>query len=305
MLPSHVQATARCTLGQHLIDLQRLGEALEEWRAERLAGKEAPQELPGRRTDHQRIGRGEPLQAGRQVGRLAQRQLFLPRTAAHLPHHHQPGMDPQAHGELHPPLLPQAGIELAHGLDHAQPGAHGPLGVIFVRQRVAKVDQQAIAEVLRDMPLKAGDHLRTRVLIGPHHLAQLFRVELAGEHGRVDQVTEQHSELAPFRVRGRRDRGRGCDRRWLLVRYTGRLDRLGRLRRWCAGPCDGTRPDQAFALVIEDRIYVEQLFPENIQVLVIQVEPYLQGAIRHPALALEERNHLCEDVVKGHVLLLP
>src|SRR4029450_653856 len=78
------------------------------------------------------------------------------------------------------------------------------------------------------------------------------------------------------------------------------LPRRGRLSGWCARPCDGTRPDQAFALVIEDGMHVEQFFPENIQVLVIQVEPHLQGAIRHPALALEERNHLCEDVVKGH-----
>ena len=64
---------------------------------------------------------------------------------------------------------------------HPQPGPHGPLGVIFVRQGVAEVDEQAIAEILGDMPLKAGDHLGAGVLIGPHHLAQVFRVELAGE----------------------------------------------------------------------------------------------------------------------------
>jgi hypothetical protein len=95
-------------------------------------------------------------------------------------------MNSQAHGELHPTLWLQAGIELAQGLDHTQPGAHGALGVVFVRLRVAKVDQQAIAEILGDMALKARDHLGTGVLIGTHHLTQLFRVELAGEHGRVD-----------------------------------------------------------------------------------------------------------------------
>ena len=150
------------------------------------------------------------MQAGGQVGGLAERQLFLPGAAAHLPHHHQPGMDPQAHGQLHPPLLRQAGIELAQGLHHPQPGPHRPLGVIFVRQGIAKVDQQAIAEILRNMPLKAGNHLGAGVLIGPHHLAQVFRVELAGERGGVHQVTKQHGELAAFggwdirRHRGRR-----------------------------------------------------------------------------------------------------
>ena len=44
----------------------------------------------------------------------------------------------------------------AHGVHHAQPGAHGPLGVIFVRLGVAEVDEQAIAEILGDMPRQSG-----------------------------------------------------------------------------------------------------------------------------------------------------
>src|SRR4029450_440443 len=80
-----------------------------------------------------------------------------------------------------------------------------------MRQWVAEVDEQAITEILGDMPIIASDYLGAGVLIGPHHLAQLFRVELAGEHGRVHQVTEQHSELAAFGIRrGRDDRG-WCD----------------------------------------------------------------------------------------------
>ena len=102
---------------------------------------------------------------------------------------------------MHAPLLRQAGIELSQGLDHPQPGPHRPLGIIFVRQGIAEVDEQAIAEILGDMPLKAGDHLGAGVLIGPHHLAQVFRVELAGEGGRVHEVTEQHGELAAFGLR--------------------------------------------------------------------------------------------------------
>jgi hypothetical protein len=57
------------------------------------------------------------LQAGRQVGGLAQRQLFLPGAASYVTDHDQPGMDPQAHGQVHPVLLLQAVIELTQGLD--------------------------------------------------------------------------------------------------------------------------------------------------------------------------------------------
>jgi hypothetical protein len=69
---------------------------------------------------------------------------------------------------------------------------------------VPEVDEQAIAEILGDMPLKAGNHFGAGLLIGPHHLAQLLRVELAGEHSRVYQVTQQHGELTAFRVGGAR-----------------------------------------------------------------------------------------------------
>src|SRR5712692_10346403 len=118
-------------------------------------------------------------------------------------------MDSQAHGQVHSTLLRQADIALAHGLDHAQSGPHGPLGVILMRQGVAEVDEQAIAEILRDMPLKAGDHLGAGLLIGPHHLTQVFRVKLASQHRRIDQITEQDGELATFGVGERWDSGWG------------------------------------------------------------------------------------------------
>src|SRR5215472_5447704 len=50
------------------------------------------------------------------------------------------------------------------------------------------------------MPLKAGDHLGAGVLIGAHDLPELFGVKLRRERGRANQVTEEHSELAPFRL---------------------------------------------------------------------------------------------------------
>jgi hypothetical protein len=65
---------------------------------------------------------------------------------------------------------------LSDGFHHPQPGPHRPLRIIFVRLGVAEVDEQAITEVLGDMPLEAGDHLGADLLIGLHHLAPVFRV---------------------------------------------------------------------------------------------------------------------------------
>ena len=97
-----------------------------------------------------------------------------------------------------PPPLFQAGIELRHRFHDPQPRPHRPLGIIFMGLGIAEVDQQAIAEILGDIPVIAGDHLGAGLLIGPHDLAPVFRVELAGEHGRVHQIAEQHGELAAF-----------------------------------------------------------------------------------------------------------
>ena len=52
------------------------------------------------------------------------------------------------------------------------------------------------------MSLKALDDLSTGSLVGAHHLPQIFGIELAGERGRIHQVTEQHGELAAFGLRG-------------------------------------------------------------------------------------------------------
>jgi hypothetical protein len=98
------EATASHALIEYPIDRERLRLAFEERSPQRLAGKEAPEQLEGGGADHQGVGRGKALQAGRQVGRLPERQLFLPGAVPYLPHHHQPGMNAQAHRELPPAL---------------------------------------------------------------------------------------------------------------------------------------------------------------------------------------------------------
>src|SRR5215471_9059126 len=94
--------------------------------------------------------------------------------------------------------LSQAAIERVHGLHHAQAGAHGALRIVFMRLRIAKVDQEAIPEILRDMPVKALNDRSAGVLVGPYHLTVILRVELPGECGRIHQIAEQHCELPAF-----------------------------------------------------------------------------------------------------------
>ena len=180
-----------------------------------LGGKVATHQAKGGRTDHDRIGCRQTLQAGRQIRRLPQRQLFLATAAPILTDHHQAGMDAHPHRQAHPLLLLQVAIERRQGLHHAEPAAHCPLRIVFMRLRIAKVHQQPVAEILRDMAFVALDDGRRRLLVSAHHHAEVFRVELPGEARGVGQVTEQHRELAAFGLRDLRSGWRsGWGNRW-------------------------------------------------------------------------------------------
>jgi hypothetical protein len=138
------------------------------------------------------------LEPGREVGRLPQGQLLVAPPAPHRAHGHRPRMDADADGEPQAVGLYQTSVQCLHGVQDAQAGAHGAPDVILMGLRIAKVHQQAIAEILRDMPVKALDDLDTAGLISQHDLAEVFWVELTSEAGGVCQVTEQHRELTAF-----------------------------------------------------------------------------------------------------------
>src|SRR5262249_29377743 len=106
-----------------------------------------------------RIRRRQPLQAGSDIGRLAERELFLASTAADLPYDDQPCVHPDPHRQPDPVRASQASVQGSEGRDDPEASTYGALGIVFMRLRIATVDQQAIAEILRDMPLKALDDL--------------------------------------------------------------------------------------------------------------------------------------------------
>jgi hypothetical protein len=147
-----------------------------------------------------------------------------------------------------------------------------------MRLGIAKVDEQPVAEILGDMPLKAADHLGAGLLIGPHHLSPLLGVELASEASRVHQVAEQHGELAAFGIRSAEFGGSGFRRE----RYGGLAGRL-----W--GGAYLSSPDQHSVILIQrDVLGVDELVLQRVKIRVVEVEPDFQCPVRHPPLSLEE-----------------
>ena len=135
--------------------------------------------------------------------------MLVPPATPHHPHHDGASMDTKPHGEVHPILARQMGIQGGNGLDDAQAGIHRAPGIVFMGCGVAKIDEQSIAQILGDMALVGLDDLSCGLLVGAHHGTQVFGVELAGQLGRAHQVAEQYRELPPFRVRSAACQRRG------------------------------------------------------------------------------------------------
>ncbi len=114
-----IEALLHLGLTHDLIDLERRGHAFERLGPEVVAGEIPLDESLRHRADDDGIGRCQPLEAGRNIGRVAQGQLFLPPAATHLPHHDEPGVDPHADRQADSRPLSQAAIEGGHGLHNA------------------------------------------------------------------------------------------------------------------------------------------------------------------------------------------
>ena len=88
--------------------------------------------------------------------------------------------------------------------------------------------------------------------------------------------------------------------RGLIVLGRRLLGWLGRGSGDFVGTFDVTSPDESPPFVVSYWMHVEEFFFEDVQVLVIQIEAHLEGAIGYASLAFEEVNDLGEHFIEGH-----
>ena len=72
-------------------------------------------------------------------------------AASHLPHDDEAGVNAYPRARRRPCARRQPRIQRPMRLQEAQPGPHGPQGIVFMGLRPAKIDEQPIAEPLRNM----------------------------------------------------------------------------------------------------------------------------------------------------------
>ena len=194
--------------------------------------------------------------------------LCLP--ASSLPdfaHDHGSGVDADAHRQANASL----GLEpLVQGVELTQQRearAHSALGVVLMGPRVTEVDEQAVAQVLSDVPLVTRDRLGGGLLVGAHHVAQVLRVETFRQRRRAHEVAEHDRELTALSPGSRES----C----VILRPGGRFH--------------ASRSDPRKELALERRhlLHVYELAHELIECLVVEVELALQALERNTPVALQ------------------
>src|SRR4029453_12361879 len=91
-------------------------------------------------------------------------------------------------------------------LHNRQPRAYCPACIIFMGSRIAKVDQQSIPQILREVAVMSLDHLSAGLLILLHDRPVVLGIELGGEGSGTYQVAEHHRELPALSFLRRRAR---------------------------------------------------------------------------------------------------
>src|SRR3989442_1278263 len=108
--------------------------------------------------DH-RIGLRQPFNASSNIGHVSQGQLFLSTFSSHLANHNQTSMYSKTHRQSDALVVFDVVIQCLHRIEDLQASPYCSLGIILMGLGVAKVDEESIAQELRNMTVIALDDL--------------------------------------------------------------------------------------------------------------------------------------------------
>jgi len=141
--------------------LHRPRDALEVRGSEVLQLEQVPEKSSCAVGNDDRIRLGDPLQARREVRRLADDAAFL-----RVPRSDQVADDDQAGRNADTRLQRGVCLQAGHRGDQIQPRAYSLLSVVLMRLRIAEIHKDAVSHVFRDEPAEAPHGLSDALLIG-------------------------------------------------------------------------------------------------------------------------------------------
>ncbi len=176
-----------------------VGKPLERVHARRFEGEAAPRQAVGRLGTQNGPGRGQPLQARRQVGNVAEGQrLGLPLGGAHFSDDDDARMQADAHVQADAAPGFQLAVEPVEARQDVARGANGPGRFLLVRGGVAEVRQNAVAEVLRHEALLPGDGRAGEGVVLPDQVLPVLQLGAPGQQRRAYDVAKHDRQLAPL-----------------------------------------------------------------------------------------------------------
>jgi hypothetical protein len=153
--------------------------------------------------------------------------------------------------------------------------------------RIAKIDQQAVTQVLGRIAFMSLNHRGTGVVIVLHHGPVVLGVELLGEGRRPNQVNEHDCQLPPL--------GLGRERPLGFRRFC-----LSALRASCRLLARRAPPHQHRAVLVHrHRLDLDQLELHIFQRRLVQGEVPAHDTVGQPALLPQYFPHLphdCDDI---------
>jgi hypothetical protein len=148
----------------------------------------------GLRCDHDLAGFRKALQAGREIGRVAD---HFGRVTDPLPDDGKAARDADSDAERSRPLRQQP----ADRCSDRECRADRAFGIVLMRSRPAEIGENPVADDIGDIAVEAGDLRRHRAMIARQDVPVVLGVELCGKPGRTDEIDERDRQMTPFRGR--------------------------------------------------------------------------------------------------------
>jgi len=105
---------------------------------------------------------------------------------------HQSGGDADAGLNLHA----ERRFQLSDSVDERETGAHGALGIIFMRGGIAKIHRDGIAVIPRHGPVKSRRQTGGYIVEGGDEIDDIFGITVRRKARGADQVADHDRQLA-------------------------------------------------------------------------------------------------------------
>ena len=135
------------------------------------------------------------------LGASPNRRQVTPLFVLEVHDDREAGMDAHPHGDWHRQVRRIALVDQIHCPADVESRLHGPVGIVFVGDRVTELGQNPVTGIVGDTS-SIGQHDPTAdVLVLEKQVGVVLRVDHLAQLGRADEITEEEEEQPALPIR--------------------------------------------------------------------------------------------------------